>query len=362
MILVTVLILSLCLYKSKIYRGFEFNENALGFSETIKIRNIFATLIVVHHASGLFFIDSRVEFVLSCFYNNIGHLICAGFFFYSAFGLYKKYVSTCDARMCFRAFFFQSLLPLLLIYVAANFIKLICKLAVDYQQFDFYRVFACLVGFELVDATHWFFIVLLFFYLLFFMLVRFHKLNFSIFFMVSLVYIFLCMVNDVGGHWFVSVLAFPVGILFSEYEDKFLTIMKKSYQYYLALFSLGSLGVLFFIVFLGNGSMDSDDFIIRFFVIISAAIFPLLVLQIALKFSANDNVRFFGDISLGLYVLHPIFIKIIDRLISNSSLNVCLVQFSVFVLIVILFPSSYFFQVLTKKMKSLVVSVNTSRM
>lgn len=358
MIAITILLLCLCIYKSTLYQDTEFNNHVLEYNETIKIRNIFAILIIIHHACGLFIIHNKIEYLLRIMYGNIGHLICAGFFFYSANGLYKKYISSHNCLLSVRVFFYQSLLPLLITYIIANLIKVLCKLVINYKKIALHKVFLYIIGIKLVDATHWFFIVLIFLYVLFFIFIRFNKWNVLILFLIAIFYILFCIKQNISGHWFVSILAFPVGVLFSKNEVKYIGIMKKRYLACLISLALVSLGILAIVVILGKGSMDSTNIISRFLVILSAAIFPLFIIQISLKLSINEYVRKHGDISLGLYVLHPIFITIIERLIANTNLNAHLFQLINFVFLLFLFPLAYLFQLITKKIKKTIVSVN----
>lgn len=315
--------------------GLDNSKNLLGF---------FALMIVLHHIAQAAGSDSEVMGVLE----NLGVCFVAGFFFFSGYGLVKSYMNKKD----YLKGFFRKRLPGVLIpaYIC-SFIYIFSILVFGNYKLNFgvaqaekqYEIgwldfIEGLFGIKLFNTQHWYIVEIVVLYTIFFFMFRFIK-NKKTAMGLMLVFLLGLTVGSLflghgdywfqGEWWYNSTLIFWVGMLVAMNETKVEKVVKSAYTFWLTL--SGAMFILFYAItkymlehhgywteMLGKKGYD-DKFLTLVPQLIMSFFFIafILILLFRVRFD-NIALRFFGKISLELYLIHNVFIQCGRGIIGNG--------------------------------------------
>lgn len=294
-----ILLIAFTFFNAKIYKPHTFNENAYSLNQSKAIQGFAALAILFHHlaqhtcAPWLQYplIQGLEPFL------NIGYLMVGIFFFASGFGLYKSVKSKDDYM---KHFFAKRFLPLLYFYAATNVIILLVT-----KHFSTYTWFVYAISIS---------------YIGFFLAFRFIKNDYiaiAVTAIVSFAYVYVTdFIIGYETYWFNSSLVFIFGIIFAKYEKFIMDFFKK---YFWVAFIL--LVVSFILVyrqslkmndFLGSSAATYFDPVLKLKTALMQSLAALLlvlaiiVMNLKVEFR-NILLNKMGGITLGFYLIHPLF-------------------------------------------------------
>ncbi len=298
MLIFLIILLALCLYKTKFVRN-SYHMQPLRVENVIPLRGILALEIVLGHAYG------HVKDNLLYFNNRIGVWVVGIFFFLSGYGL------------------------MLSLHRKENYLKGFIAKRIGRIFIPFFIVF--LVNFVLGFSSNlfkalladWFVTEVMVIYLLWYLLYNYlpEKYAFLILFVsVLLLNIFGCY-YDIGSRWYGSTACFLFGILYEKKEEKIIAFCKTNYCRVIAAVVLLFLsGSILFIM--NESSIAVSAVMINSTCILLCEMICLLLMKFTI---GNTITRFLGSISWEIYVSHRTFLFLLDKVeINNHFVYMCL--------------------------------------
>ena len=270
------------------------------------LRGFFAIVVVFHHLA------QRTQMgELFRYFNRVGFLAVAVFFFLSGYGLQKSYMIKADTyRKSFPAKRLPSILIPYLIMTAIYW----CVHAATGSVYSFKAVLLSQVnGTPLADFS-WYIENIFLFYIAFWILMCVCRKHYRLMPVGALIwyllYVFMCVKLNYGIWWFISTQLLIVGMIWAIEEEHILKALEKN----VVLISLILLTVLVWIVFLllfkyeyklaALISVSNGDTIMK---MIMATVFPIGFILLSVKFRiGNPVLRFLGNISLEIYLAQGI--------------------------------------------------------
>lgn len=298
-------------------------SNGLNYKDNKKCRNIAAVLIVLHHGASIFFYNKYLIVV----FNNIGHLVVGLFFLWSGWGLGLKTKKN-DFEEYRKRFLRNNISPLFLYTFLFNAIKTIFYLVlipfVKGEAVLINRVVRKLFFIGLPDATEWYFLVLIAIYCGYYIAESiFRKPNQKIFvyWAVTALYIALCWIKGVDGHWYISVISWAIGYTYAincAYCQSFFdNHWKRKLFLTIIVWFLTWTGV----VIAGRGSLNIDSILPMLFTLVSVISFDIAVTYADSIYKFGRLWRRIGDFSLGMYAIHPILLTVAGYLSDHGVLK-----------------------------------------
>lgn len=297
-----ILLIGFTFANAKLYKPYTFNKNAYSLSQSKAIQGFAALAIMLHHLAQHTcapWLQYPRTLGLEPFL-NIGYLMVGIFFFASGFGLYKS-IKTKEDYM--KHFFAKRFLPLLYFYIATNLIIFLVTKHLSTYTWFVYAISISYIGF--------------------FLAFRFIKNDYIAIIVTSIVsFAYIYVTDFILGYetyWFNSSLLFIFGILFSKYEKTLMELVKK--YFWIAL-------ITFIVVFVFGfkQSIQMNDFLTSsdeayfdpivklktaLMQSITALFFTLAIIVLNLKVEfRNILLNKMGNITLGFYLIHPLFCDI----------------------------------------------------
>lgn len=297
-----LLLVGFALIKAKFYKPHTFNESAYSLSQSKAMQGLAALVIMFHHLAQhtcapwlLFGRSAGLEPFL-----NVGYLMVCVFFFASGFGLYKSVKSKEDYM---KHFFIKRFLPLIYFYVITNIIFLLVEKQISSYAWFMYAIAASYLGFFLA-----------------FRFIRNDNVAIIITAVFSIGYVYVTdFVIGYETYWFNSSLVFIAGILFAKFERPVMEFFKKFFWVVLVVLIVA-------LVFGFNTSLQMDGFlgsseatynnpylklITALMQSLTGLILSLLLIVINLKIEyRNSLLGKMGSVTLGFYLIHPLFCDI----------------------------------------------------
>lgn len=310
----------LFLWKLKIIRrkGI-YNELYLSRDTTSSVKGLLALSIVFHHLAQR---TLGGPIFHKFFYT--GAISASLFFFFSGYGLMKRYLTDPGYP---KHFLSRRVMPVLLTYLLATGIYWTAYAAFG-KAYSLGEIGLVLWQGSPIVPFSWFVINILLFYLVFFMLMRLpHKNPQRILAGAGLFCILwtgFCAGRGYGLFWSDTTPLLAVGMLWAQYEERILEwIRKRSLP--VSLICLGGFLPSFLITVLlsENTSMDGIKWPAN---ALAACFFVLLFLLFSQKaLIGNPVLHFFGRISFELYLMQGLFIGLLrnDRFYIESEFLWC---------------------------------------
>ena len=308
-ILIIILFL-LCLYGIKFRK---FHSDYINKESSDAIKGIFTIIILYSHLRSYLpkATDDNSSYLFYLVINLLGQLMVVMFLFYSGYGILESYG---HKKKYLSNFLTHRVLKTLLTfdYAVVLFVILALVLEKDYSLYTYVMSFT---AWENIGNSNWFVFDIIILYLIAFIGLRFHsKFHININVLVSVLYIitffliaFLYYTKQ-SSYWYDTVLAFPTGMLFSIYKDKFESMTKKPLQYWLSMF----ISVVLFATFYFKGDLIGS--------LINSILFPILIVLFTVKIKINNAaLRWLGINCFAIYILQRIPMIIFSELNWNNN-------------------------------------------
>ncbi len=301
--LLIIIFLMIIIYKASFSR-----EEYMSKEYCNCLRGIFSIIIVFVHISY-----GRNEFTLFDSLKFFGQFIVGCFFFLSGFGLYLQYKN--KGKKEFSKGYLEKRVFLLLkkyfeIYLLYLVVIFILRL-IGYMPSQNIQSF-------FIIPKSWFIFIIIVLYINFYFSVKYVKSNLIIWITIQtiLLYLFLLII-DASDYYYVSLFAFPSGMLFYEIKDK----LKNDFLYFFILFIIFVFSEYVQFVLLNETNIFEK--IIKSFlqnVGVVSCVFIIFRIGKYIKFK-NNITKFLGSISLEIYLIHPIYEILFQRIeiINNNS-------------------------------------------
>lgn len=254
----------------------------------------------------------------------IGYLLVSLFFFCSGYGLLKSYKAKENYLKGF--FLRRALHPLLLLLITdAVSIFLVSFFPSKFPEVSSYVIPTPfhMGGAVLINDKSWFIFALLIMYAAFWLGFRIfskHRiLGISFVILATAGYLVFCDWWMYGNWWYNSIVLFPIGLLFAEYEKRLVPAIQRNYKklliitpiLFILFFCLGErINMLFAILGLGL-----PYFPMKWLTLLSQMLagtsFVFLLILFGMKIQIGNKIlAFFGGITAELYLVHSILLLI----------------------------------------------------
>lgn len=263
------------------------------------VKGIFAVVVIFHHLA-----QQTKGGLLFHHFSDVGFLAVSFFFFFSGYGVWKRY---CKDETYRSIFLYKRVLTVLIPYLL--FVMLYWGLsAVEKPVYTVSQVIKSFASQWLVVPHGWFVHVLLLFYVFFFIFIVVWKKNYVgiviSFVGVCVIWSKCCRYLGYGFCWYNTCLVLVSGICWSLVEDKIREYIQKYYLYWL----YGS--VLLFVC--GFRYIESEESYMQLGLHwIVSCLFVLILVMVLMKVRIRNKILvILGENSYELYLIHMFFMKL----------------------------------------------------
>lgn len=296
-----ILFLALIVYKAEfISDGY---SACLSEKTTKSVRGICTLVVILHHLAQKF----RTEMLFSMIFTELGFLAVTLFFFYSGYGLMKRYISKANYQKTFLVKRVGSVLVpygcVILLYWLVD-----CILGNPHTPLEVLR--SLYNGYPIVTDS-WYILTIIVFYLFFYLLMRLFKERYAAIAIGSclwcVAWIVLTRTAGYEVYWYNTAVCICFGIIAAIGEARLLNWLKKHY----VVSWIAALAVFFpcfGILYLKNPAFPIG-LGLRY---LCEAAFVAIVLLVTIKFGTKNRIwDFFAGISLEAYLCHRLFMNLL---------------------------------------------------
>lgn len=308
MISLLIILVFICFY------GIKFNKNGiyhdyLSKTQTTAIRGIFACIIFASHLRGYITLNGAMDQVYNTILSLIGQCMVSVFFFYSGYGIMSGYKrkkryeeSFLEKRLFFTWFHF------VIAVVFYNLINLLLNIRYPIQT-----VILSFTGWETVGNSNWFMFDTFLLYIL--VWITFKIINivlkngadkqkyFPIIIMIFTGIMIVMLHFTKQSWWYDTLLCFPLGVFYSNYQEK-IDIYMRSYRTYL-LVGFGS--IFFYYITYKMGNFVSYN--------VCACFFVLIITWFTMKIKVDNKIlNWLGLHSFYIYIYMRIPMIILSKI------------------------------------------------
>ena len=290
---------------------------ALTKENTDCMKGILALIVLACHLRGQ--IAYLNDTVIGQMLTVSGYLAVSVFFFFSGYGLQSSWNKKGD--MYIHTFFQKRILPFYCTYLFATGIYVV------YYVLSGNHVWMCdinvlqvlLFGTPIV-LNGWYLQTILVMYVFFWLtyyLLKQPTARIGLIVILTSVYYGVCWWLGYDSYWFISIFAFPLGLIWCQIHNIVADRLKSKKAYSTWLLSLGSVfGIL---LFLGNYPIGFlPD--MRMFKTLSAVFFPVLVVVLMMKVRINYKItKKLGNIYFEIYVTHGLWMHVFQRVFGETN-------------------------------------------
>lgn len=305
MVLLFVLLACVALYGVKVSSH---HEDYISKPVTDSIKGIFAIIIIYSHGRGylpsLESLTSPFDIMFYKAIQAIGQLMVVMFLFYSGYGIMESYRKKPGYL---RGFAKHRILKTLVIFDVAVILYIALGLLLG-KTFSIPEYILSFVGWESIDNSNWFgFDIIALYLLVYLALAARSRWNLSpwvfyiVVFMMCGAFIVFVAATKKESYWYDTVLAFPAGLVYSEFKEK---IERAFRNYYWP--SLGALIVAFSLMYGSRGYLT---------MILTCVVFALILVLVTMKVKLNNRaLRWLGINCFGIYILQRIPMALFSEL------------------------------------------------
>lgn len=285
------------------------NEQYIGFNSTTAIKGIFAIIILFSHSRQ--YAPSSVTYwgghSYTILYNSIldffGQLMVVMFLTYSGYGIMESYKR--KGKSYLNGFCKKRVLKTLIHFDIAVLLFLILSLILGHE-YSLKQYILSFIGWEDIGNSNWFIFDIIVLYLLSYFGLYFtakFNLNTKAFLLIisflSLGFLVFMYKAKPGFLWWCdTILAFPIGMIWSEFKNRINQFFRKQTTYIMTLFAVICLFGMFYI--LGHNFKVIFSFV-------NAPIFAILVILITMRFKIGNSVLYWlGINAFAIYILQRI--------------------------------------------------------
>lgn len=346
--LVFVFLTAVLFFGSRGYKFREWNDEALSLEQTKMLQGFCALVIAFHHMSQKTCApwnppNVNVDGINIFLY--AGYLLVGVFFFCSGFGLFKSYKTK---ENYLKGFIVRRVIPIFAAFVLSEIIFIVIRFFLG-EKMTFDKIWKYVIGINLSNNNGWFVLVLPLFYIFFWIGFRFFKnekvkvivtcVLGLLFFALGIMFInkdfwsqaylqfpfykkaAALKFNWPDEWWHCSTLLFFVGIVFAQYEEKIVWLLKKIYWVMLPI----SIALCAYFHFLGKKHNDmmynpevnktlGQVFMrhgeLLVFKNLACLFFVLVCILLLMKIRiGNPFLKFMGTITMEFYLMHGMFVE-----------------------------------------------------
>lgn len=286
------------------------NSEYLGRDTTTAIKGIFAVFIIFNHSRQYLLplptdgYAVNLGLIGGVIYNAaldfLGQLIVVMFFVYSGYGIMEAFKRKRGDYL--NGFLRKRVIKTLVHFDIAVLLFIILAFILGHE-YSLYDYMFCLTGWSAVGNSNWFIFDIIILYLLSYLglAITIYK-GFSektflwIISIASLCFSFFMFIAKSGqSWWYDTILAFPLGVLWSIYHTEFEARLKDDRKYFIALCLL----IIAFVMFYWTGRYYK-----AFFSLIASPLFGLLVILLTMKIRVGNPVlHWLGVNAFAIYML-----------------------------------------------------------
>lgn len=328
------------------------NVHYLDKSRTGCLKGILALIILFDHIGAIMPVNDYVFSML----HSVGFLAVAIFFFFSGYAVETQRKKRDDYLD--RSFIYKKIVGLLVPMVLVNGIYLLCETFLGIWNVDLsggkwvFYLFD-LFGIYVINSTVWYIRSLFLLLVVYFLLKKYVKnrvaADVGLIVFTTVLTVLRCLLwRDGTGQDWGMLYCFSIGVLWAEYQEKIISFVKKHYiscllgsgittTVFLGLFLIEYESVLGKLVFRNIGTSC--------FCILTAIL--LLVIDVHNRF-----LELLGKISLEIYLIHFLFVNLLNEKIGQT-------RFNVYLCIVCTVLAACVLNFLIKKIKTILLKAGT---
>ena len=303
----------------------EWHEDSMDLSHSKEILGFMAVFIVIHHLVQ--HIGAQNAGVIG-FLENFGVCFVGMFFFYSGYGLVVSYKS----KNNYLKGFLKKRLPSVLVpFYVCIIIFIIYDIVLEKKSVGINTLWQ-LVGWVLINDHMWYIVEIVILYVIFrivFGLIKNEKVAFAIMGVLTLAMICISLLLGHGDKWFQgewwynSTAIFYIGMLIGANKNKFSAFVKKYFKILVPILLVGFLTLFKCTEYMlekhgywseyneiSLSQSIADKFMTLGVQLPMIMLFVFFVIVLGFKIKCDNAVlRYFGKISLELYLIHNLFIR-----------------------------------------------------
>lgn len=202
-----------------------FNDNYLSLESCNMLRGFFAVTVVFHHLSQIF--KTGIIFPL---FRNFGTISVAVFFFFSGYGLMKKYITDENYK---KGFLLRRLTVIVIPYIIITAIYWAYNIIIG-NRYSLTDIFIAIWNGSPIAINSWYIINIIIFYTVYyFMMLICRKKYFAIIGLSSIycvIWIIFCRRMGYIGVWYITTPVIVVGLIWALMEEYIIKSIKKYYR------------------------------------------------------------------------------------------------------------------------------------
>ena len=313
MIFYLIALAALCCWGLKFSK---FREDYLGKDQTDALKGVFQILILLSHVRAHIAVSGVGDSIYSAVFTRLGQMTVVPFFFYSGYGI----MQSVQKKPGYGDHFFKNrILKFLIGYnIVTLVLGVVCFLLG--QRYLLQNYLLAWSGWRTIGGYtgngNWYIFVLLVLYLLTFCVLQlFKKLQSrsekkygivivtSVFFLSALFMATLYILKGKEDYWYNTLMAYPFGMLYAVYKDRFDKVMQRNWAWVIALVAVAAgVGLIFL-----SGMKDPITYSVMGF------LFILFVTLITMRVRiVNPVLKWLGGLSFGIYILQRPFMLLFE--------------------------------------------------
>ncbi|MBR6173655.1 MAG: acyltransferase [Eubacterium sp.] len=331
LLLIPAAIVTILVFGAGVKKKGEFSEKAWSLGQAKAIQAFAALMIILHHLVQTISSYGAVNKGPVTVWNSFGILFTSIFFFFSGFGLYKRYKAE---ENYLDSFLKRRFLKILIPFLFTNVIYL-CTVSGG-KISGVWQGITAIFGIPLLNVNAWYVIVLLLLYLAFYVCFRFIRSERAAMLCLTGFTILVIIGSLMLGHdsravnrrwfmgewWYNTMFLFIVGMVVARNETRIRALMEKRYAILLPLSVILFGGWSALTLFVGDhfgyysewpGHPGYFEKLITLLTqIILCILFLSILLVVNLKVEFHNRIlRFLGGISYEIYLIHEVFREVL---------------------------------------------------
>lgn len=265
----------------------------------------------------------------------LGNISVGIFLFLSGYGLSKSLIK--KSQISFK-YIVEKMIKIVLPYIIVIIILYLSKYIKELSFLNYLKM----IFLGKIIGPFWYMTLLIILYILFFTIYKngITKKKNNIFLILAIIYVLISCIFKLTSHWVVSVLCFPLGIIYCDNEEKFNSVILKNYILIILLF-----GITFFLKNLFAYLNILNFYYLDCFLQICNCILVCgcLIIFLSKVKLKNKLMEYIGEISYFIYLLHPVIMEYIFK--KNVSHN----DWRIFIILFITIIASQIFYLIFNK-------------
>lgn len=293
--------------------------NFISRSSSNILKLIAAFLIVLHHYCQYLCANNISDnFIVKFFAAFVGYIVVSLFFFLSGYGLSES--ENKRKSDTFISFARRRLISVYFPFIIINLITLFSYQVLNIKHYTLIEAINNITGISLIDSVTWFVRIILLFYIFFYISYKMDskRLRIIVLSLFTIAYILICIFNNYFPTMYVTILAFPIGVITSVYKNNIQNI-KLDHKFIITCLLVYTLTLLLIIILYKYKFTNTVNMLIS---VLAIPIF-ITILRIIDKISFVKALSV-GSVSYIIYLVHNKIFTIYKWIDNNISLSLYL--------------------------------------